>query len=383
MSEACSDFELLEADIRRQPALLKEREGYLRQAAEAVQARRQAAGQTNPPRRIYLVACGDGLSAAMAASFTWERLLDCPVEAVPAMTFSRYRVEGATAGGLAIFISQSGQVVRVIEALAEAQKRGLETLVVTNRPDSPLAGMALARQVFELDFNRLGFTPGTSSYSYTLAALYELAAAFGRDERLVGELRQQLDQLPQAMSTAVESVWEPVAEFAGRLEREQIVLTLGSGPAYGTAHYTMRKLYEICQCKAALLETEEYAHDAYYALDRRTATVLFAPRDAGWRRCVEVSSYLTEIGGPLAVVSSTELQKHFDRQGMQFVGLPGSNAVEASMTYAVAGQALACLAGKRLGGAFYACNDPVRYARGDAQIYESERMDLEDGDLDG
>ncbi len=103
------------------------------------------------------MACGDGLSAALAASTTWEGLLGCPVEAVPAMTFSRYRVQNAGAGALAVVISQSGQVVRVIEALACALRHGLETLVVTNQPDSPLRRLTPEGRIFELGFKRLGF----------------------------------------------------------------------------------------------------------------------------------------------------------------------------------------------------------------------------------
>lgn len=373
MSDACSDFDLLEADIRRQPGLLAERLGYLRGTAK------EAWVGLRPPRRVYLVACGDGLSAALAACYTWEQALDCPVEAVPAMTFSRYKVESAPPGALAVVISQSGKVVRVNEALACAQRRGLQALVVTNNPDSPLAGLVPAQRIFELGFTRLGFTPGTSAYTYTLAALYELAAAMSADDDFTRRLHMQIDQLPQALATAVERVWQPVGEFAARLTRNQVVFALGSGPAYGTAHYTMRKLYEICQSKATLLETEEYAHDAYYAMDTNTATILFAPPDGGLQRGIEVAGYLGEIGCPLAVVSGAEQQERFTEPGLTFVGLPGINPVETTVSYAVAAQALVCQAGRLLGGAFYACEDPVRYARGDAQIYESRRMDIDDG----
>jgi glucosamine--fructose-6-phosphate aminotransferase (isomerizing) len=373
MSEACSDFELLAADIRRQPGLLRERIPYLRGAAG------EACAGLPQPSRVYLVACGDGLSAALAASNTWEQLLGCPVEAAPAMTFSRYRAQNAGPGSLAVVISQSGQVVRVIEALACAVRRGLETLVVTNKPESPLRSLMPEGRTFMLGFERLGFTPGASAYTYTLAALYELAAALSPSEAGRRELREQIDRLPQALGGAVEAVWKPVGEFAGRLEKGSTIFILGSGPAYGTAHYSMRKLFEICQVKATLLETEEYAHDAYYALDAHTPVLLFAPPDAGLRRCVEIASYLAQVGCPLAVVSGPEQRSSFGGDQLTYIELPGAEAVEASLTYPVAGQALACLAGKRLGGAFYACDDPARYASGDAQIYESARMDLEDG----
>jgi fructoselysine-6-P-deglycase FrlB-like protein len=254
----------------------------------------------------------------------------------------------------------------------------LETLVLTYKPESLLASLVHNDHIFKLGFTRLGFTPGASAYTYTLVALYEIAAALSRNDSRVRELRQQMDDLPPMVASAVENVWRPAGDLARQLSRGQVILTLGSGPAYGTAHYTMRKLYEICQSKAALLETEEYAHDAFYALDTDTPTILFAPPDAGFHRCAEVAGYLGEIGCPVLVVSGAEQQPIFPSQGIYFAGLPGASTVETTITYAVAAQALACQAGQLLGGAFYACNNPTRYARGDAQIYESQRMDLED-----
>jgi glutamine---fructose-6-phosphate transaminase (isomerizing) len=371
ISDECSDFELLKADIHRQPELLAEGLPYLRQTAA------QACTGLRTPSRVYLVACGDGLSAALAASFTWQRLLGCPVEAVPAMTFSRYTVLNAPPSSLAVVISQSGKVIRVIEALACAQRSGLQTLVVTNKPESPLASLVPTNCAFQLKFTRLGSIPGTSAYTYTLAAIYELAGAMSRDSGLARELHQQLDRSPKVVATAVESAWQPAGDFARRLSRNQVIFVLGSGPAYGTAHYTMRKLYEICQSKAALLETEEYAHDAFYALDKNTPVILFAPPDAGFHRCSEVAGYLSEIGCPVLVVSAEAQRSNFAQPGISFAGLPGANLVETSLTYAVAAQAVVCQAGQLLGGAFYACNNPTRYAQGDEQIYESKRMDLE------
>lgn len=373
MQPLCSDFGLLESDIRRQPSLLAERLPSLRQAAAALCA------HLTFPSRIYLVACGDGLSAALAAAFTWEQVLGIPVEAVPAMTFSRYRVESASPGSLVIVLSQSGKVVRVSEALAGALRRSLPALVVTNNPASPLAEMVTAECVFNLGFTRLGFTPGTSAYTYTLMALYELAAALSRSAALAQALQTQVEAALHLIAPAIESAWNPGHAFGRKLDKTHAIFTLGSGPAYGIAHYTMRKLFEICQCKPILLETEEYAHDAFYALEATTPAILFAPPDPGFQRCFEVARYLVEVGCPLAVVSNLERQDYFASPYVSFFGMPGASAIETSLTYAIAAQVLACQSGERLGGSFYACNDPARYVRGDAQIYESARMDSADG----
>ncbi len=373
MSQPCSDFDLLEADIRRQAKLLAGRLTALRRAAA------ETAAGLQPFQRVYLVSCGDGLSASLAAAHAWEGLLDCPVEAVPAMTFAGYTAKNAAPGSLAVFISQSGKVVRMMDALALARRHGLQSLVITSSPMSPLAQLDAGSRILDLGYQRLGFVPGTSAYTYTLAALYELAAALGKDPAAQGRIQAEMDVLPEALEAAIQAAWVPAAEFAGRLSAGDTVFCLGSGPFSGTAHYTMRKLFEICQLKAVLLETEEYAHDAYYAMDAHTPAILYAPPDGTFRRCAEVAGYLDGLGCPLLVVSAPDRNRAFSGGNVVFMGLPSAATLQATLTYPLAAQTVACLSGRRLGGSFYACNDPQRYESGDSQIYESARMDLDGG----
>ena len=142
-------------DIRRQGAVVAEQVPLLRQAAEAV------AGDLPPrPERVYLIGCGDSLDGAMASRPVWERLLpDSVVEAVPAMTFSSYAVDSAPPGSLVVALSQSGKVTRVIEGVRAARARGMVTLAVTARADSPLAAEPVDH-LMVVPFPKLGRFPG-------------------------------------------------------------------------------------------------------------------------------------------------------------------------------------------------------------------------------
>ncbi len=129
-----TDYELLRKDIERQAQLLSESFPLLRDDAARVASRLDRL-----PSRIYLVGCGDSLNVGMATRFVWERLLERPVEALPAMTFSRYAVNTAPTDALVVALSQSGSVTRVVEAVRVAHKHKLKTLTISGRSNSPLS----------------------------------------------------------------------------------------------------------------------------------------------------------------------------------------------------------------------------------------------------
>src|SRR5919198_985635 len=95
-----------------------------------------------PPPRIYLAGCGDSHYAGLATRLAFERWSGIPTQALPALELSRYELELAPAGAWAVCVSNSGKVVRTVEASANARARGLVTIGVTYDPHSRLAESA-------------------------------------------------------------------------------------------------------------------------------------------------------------------------------------------------------------------------------------------------
>ena len=88
-------------------------------------------------RRITIVACGTSFYAGMVAKYWFETFARVPVDLDVASEF-RYRDPVLEAGGLALFISQSGETADTLAALrhCKPRQRGQKIAVVVNVPTS-------------------------------------------------------------------------------------------------------------------------------------------------------------------------------------------------------------------------------------------------------
>ena len=72
--------------------------------------------------KLTIVACGTSYFAGLVAKYWIEKLARLPVEIDIASEF-RYRQPPMPAGGLALFISQSGETMDTLQALRYARAR--------------------------------------------------------------------------------------------------------------------------------------------------------------------------------------------------------------------------------------------------------------------
>ena len=87
--------------------------------------------------RIQIVACGTSFYAGMVAKYWFEQFARLPVDIDVASEF-RYRDPVLEPGGLALFISQSGETADVIESMLAARTRGTRLGALVNVPRSTL-----------------------------------------------------------------------------------------------------------------------------------------------------------------------------------------------------------------------------------------------------
>ncbi len=363
-AQRVTDLELLRRDIPRQGDVLREIAGPLRDHAQEV-----AATFDRDVPRIYLVGCGDSLDAGIATRLTWERLTGVAVEAVPAMSFSYHLVDTAPAGSLVVALSQSGTVRRVVGSVRVARSRGLKTLVMTANVESPLA-LEPSDGTMVLDFPKLGFVPGTTSYAVALMAHLELAVAFGRDVAAIDVLRAELDRAGDHVGVAQEVVRAAGEQHSKAFDRSTPILVLGAGAQYATARFTARKFFEIPQLVAISQETEEYAHDEFSIVGSSFRVILLAPPDRGLARNKEIARSLKGLGVHLAVVTEERASEAFSQFADVIYPMPAVPAALAPLTYALPSQYLALFLAERLGGSYYNSGDKTHAGIIDVQIYE-------------
>ena len=263
--------------IRQQPDWLKHgpRE-LLEQARELIDG--------PAPPRVYLTGCGDSHYAGLAARHAFEAWSGIATQALPALELARYDVEFAPAGSWAICVSNSGKVVRTVEAAATARARGLRAIGVTYDPQSRLAEAADVTLPYRYDDP--GFGPGTISYVASLGALYALAV---RAAELAGRTAS-LDAVEAAAeaSRATIELADPVGESLGRdLPAETKVDVVGGGPNLGTAWFGRAKMIEAAHGLGGAHELEEWAHEEFFCSGPGTMTVVVASPGASHDRAVE------------------------------------------------------------------------------------------------
>jgi RpiR family transcriptional regulator, carbohydrate utilization regulator len=88
-------------------------------------------------QRVLLVGSG---GSGVVAQFVAQRLIRSGIDATAAVDPSacRHRIALATGDDVLIAISHGGQTEYVVEVVAQARRRGVPTIVVTQRPGSPV-----------------------------------------------------------------------------------------------------------------------------------------------------------------------------------------------------------------------------------------------------
>jgi glucosamine--fructose-6-phosphate aminotransferase (isomerizing) len=353
---------LIEADLRRQAEVLRASIPDLRESAAAL-----VAGLA-PPTAVYLIGSGDSYDGGQIAGMVGQSLIDVPVHAVPAMTFTTSVVDDAPAGSWVVVLSQSGRVSRAVEAIRAASSRLLPTLAITANAGSPLA-LEPADRTWVIDFQKLGPIPGMTSHLVGAVALLELLGAIAAPNPR-SSLQDDLDALPDLAAATLDAAWEPARKHAPAFSRDLPVLLLGYGAGLGVARFVARKLMDISQIVAIAQETEEYAHDQYALVDARFRVVQFAPTDRGRTRNREVMHYLRRLGVHLAVV--TDDNAIDDRAAAVVYVVPPAPRRLHPLLQTISGQALSLEAGRTAGGSLYGAADETRAEDNGAQIYDSE-----------
>jgi glucosamine--fructose-6-phosphate aminotransferase (isomerizing) len=289
-------------EIARLPDLMR---SQLVDTWEAVQRQLDSLDAARIPR-VVLTGCGDSYFVGIAASWAFQRYAGLPTEAIEALDFARYQVDGLPRGTLVIPVSYSGQVARTVEAARNAAHFGAEVLALTGRPERRLAQAAMG--VLSVEIPGLGFSPGTTTYIGLLLAAYLLAIGLGRRRGVITESRTkellaQLATLAGDVETTVKQSAALIREQAIGLAGSETVVFVGAGPNYASALFGAAKLFEGAQMNGVAQNTEEWAHLQYFVSGPSSRTVLLASRGRASDRSLEIATEMRFIATPFLVIT--------------------------------------------------------------------------------
>jgi sugar/nucleoside kinase (ribokinase family)/fructoselysine-6-P-deglycase FrlB-like protein len=293
-------------EIAMIPRLMAEQHETLAETLHALATKLTSGGIEH----LYLVGCGDSAFAGAASVLAFQKHTAIHAEGVHALELARYRVRYLPQRSAVACISFSGKVGRTIEAAMQARRFGHRVVVLTGNLDSPLAQQA--HDVIPLSVPTLGYSPGTSTYLAILAALLDLAVAWGKARgRDTSSLETLLRNAPYLARQTLEAASVPAQRVAEQLVKHNWLTFLGAGPNLATAHFGAAKMCEGPQKLGVATNIEEWAHEEYFVSGAGTPVFLIAPAGASLDRATEILSELNFIGAhPVLISDRHPSQEH-------------------------------------------------------------------------
>jgi glucosamine--fructose-6-phosphate aminotransferase (isomerizing) len=293
-------------------------------------------------KRVTIVACGTSFYAGMVAKYWFEQFARVPVDLDVASEF-RYRAPVMEAGGLALFISQSGETADTLAALRHAKAEGQTIAVVVNVPTS-----SMAREADLLLPTHAGPEIGvasTKAFTCQLAVLAALAANLARAKGQFkgGEEKQivkHLGEAPAALNAAL-AYDEAIAEMAGVIAVARDVLYLGRGTDYPLALEGALKLKEISYIHAEGYAAGEMKHGPIALIDENVPVIVIAPSGPLFDKTISNMQEVMARGGKVVLISDYDGIQAAGEGCIATITMPKVHPLIAPLVYAVPVQLLA------------------------------------------
>jgi len=292
--------------------------------------------------RISIAACGTAYYAGMVAKYWFERFAHLPVEVDIASEY-RYRSAPLGPGGLAIFVSQSGETADTLASLRYAREHGQHVLSVVNVPTSTIARESDVVMP-TLAGPEIGVA-STKAFTCQLAALATLAIAAGRARGVLAEsdekkLVHALIEVPRHLAEAL--ALEPqIVELARDLAKCRDVLYLGRGTSFPIALEGALKLKEISYIHAEGYAAGELKHGPIALIDETMPVIVIAPYDQIFEKTVSNMEEVAARGGRLILLTDAQGARAANSKPWVTLTLPTTPATVAPLVYAVPVQLIA------------------------------------------
>ena len=315
---------------------------YIDMAAERVRLPVELPFDFGTLERVSISACGTAYYAGLVAKYWFERFARLPVEIDVASEF-RYREVPMTAGGLAIFVSQSGETADTLATLRYAKEHKQHSLSVVNVPTSTIARESEV-VVPTLAGPEIGVA-STKAFTCQLAVLACLAIAAGRARGVLSEeaeskMARALIGTPRLMAEAL--ALEPQIEHLARdLAKSRNVLYLGRGTSFPLALEGALKLKEISYIHAEGYAAGELKHGPIALIDETMPVIIIAPHDRVFEKSVSNMQEVAARQGKLVLLTDPEGAHEVHMDSVSKLTLPAMPATVTPLVYAIPVQLIA------------------------------------------
>jgi len=292
--------------------------------------------------RVTVIACGTACYAGWVAKYWLETVARIPVEIDVASEF-RYREAPLPEGGVALFVSQSGETADTLAALRHCRAEKQHIVSVVNVEESSIARESDV-VLRTLAGPEIGVA-STKAFTTQLAVLACLTIAAARardviDEKRAGEMAGALTEVPSRM-TEVLNHDEALRAIAQDVARARDVLYLGRGTAFPLAMEGALKLKEISYIHAEGYAAGEMKHGPIALIDENVPVIVLAPSDGLFDKTLSNVEEVIARGGKVVFMSDRAGVAKLADKAFAAVEMPDVDPFVAPLLYSIPIQLLA------------------------------------------
>ncbi|MEP3420320.1 MAG: glutamine--fructose-6-phosphate transaminase (isomerizing) [Erythrobacter sp.] len=332
----------MQKEIFEQPTVVAQTlSSYLRREDNSV-ALPQFDFDLSGVKRLTIVACGTSYYAGLVAKYWFEQFARVPVDIDVASEF-RYREPVLEEGGLALFISQSGETADTLAALRHCKAEGQTIGVVVNVPTS-----SMAREADLLLPTNAGPEIGVASTKAFTCQLAVLAALAANMAVVKGKLTREQEkdvvahllEAPAALNAALDHD-DDIAAMAPLIAPARDVLYLGRGQDFPLALEGALKLKEISYIHAEGYASGEMKHGPIALIDDEVPVVVIAPSGPLFEKTVSNMEEVRARGGKVVLISDAKGLEQAGEGCLATIEMPVVHPLIAPLVYAIPVQLLA------------------------------------------
>lgn len=293
--------------------------------------------------RLTIVACGTAYYAGMVAKYWMEQIARIPVELDIASEF-RYREAPMPEGGVALFISQSGETLDTLEALRYAKSQNQTILSILNAIESTIERES-DHVLHTLAGPEIGVA-STKAFTTQLTTLACLALAWAVERGSIDtdkaeELSETLRHLP-TLTAAMLNHDQDIKTIAKDIAQSRDVLYLGRGALYPLAMEGALKLKEISYIHAEGYAAGEMKHGPIALIDDNVPIVVLAPgNDPLFEKTASNIQETVARGGQIMAITDSDGAKSLADNARWVVEMDDVHPFIAPILYSVPVQLLA------------------------------------------
>jgi glucosamine--fructose-6-phosphate aminotransferase (isomerizing) len=293
--------------------------------------------------KITIIACGTSYYAALVAKIWLEKMARIPVEVDIASEF-RYREPVYMDGGLAVFISQSGETADTLAALKHAKAGGQSILSILNAEESSMSRESdMVFPIYAGPEIGVASTKAFTCQLIVLAALaIEVAHVRGKfDSADVKDAINSVEEIPKLISNVL-SNHAGIEKIAHQISKARDILFVGRGLHSAIAMEGALKLKEISYIHAEGYAAGELKHGPIALIDENVPVIGLAPDNDLFDKTVSNLQEIMARQGQVIVISDHDPSAvGANGEDLLSFKMPKCNDIVSPIIYAVPVQLLA------------------------------------------